>query len=118
MTQRLVSLFLVAVATAFLAGCGARPPAATAQAFLEALAKGNLAEAKKHATEQTGSFLDLAGNMAGGIPKKPDFKFVLVSEKIDGDAAKVVFKDGSNNEEDDIDLIKVSGAWKVHIKKD
>lgn len=117
MFQRLISLVLLAAVACLLNGCGGgRSPQVTARSFFELMAEGKLAEAKKFATEDTGKFLDFAASM-GSIPKEPNFKFQFVSEKIEGDTAVVRFKDKDGTEED-IDLIKVDGEWKVHIKKE
>jgi hypothetical protein len=118
MPRRSLPLVLVAaIGCVLFAACGGgRSPRITAQLFLEHVAKGKLTEAKQYATEQTGQFLDFAASM-NTIPSDPEFKFDFVSENITGDKAVVKFKDKEGSEED-IDLLKVDGEWKVHIKKE
>lgn len=111
-TTALVATLLMAI---LLAGCG-QSPKSTAKSFTENLARGKVTEAKKYATEQTGQMLDFATSM-GAIPLEPNFQFIFVEESVDGNRAKVKFKETKNGEVNAIDLVKVDGKWKVNMKK-
>jgi hypothetical protein len=101
-----LSIGLTAVA------CGAPSPSAVTKKFYAALEKGNMEAAGKYATPETVAMLAVFGSKLppmlkayGGIKS--------MSEKIDGDNAKVtiVFK---NDETSDVDLKRIDGKWKVH----
>jgi outer membrane lipoprotein-sorting protein len=97
-----------------LSGCG-QSPSKVAMAFSEEMAKGNITEAKKYATEQTGQLLDMVASM-GAMDTEPDAKFKVTKETIDGSHATVkIEKDG---DEEEMDLVKIDGKWKVDVKKD
>jgi len=92
--------------------CGSPSPSTVAKKFYAALEKGDMEAAGKYATPETVAMLAMVGSKLppmlknyGGIKS--------VSEKIDGDVAKVsiVFK---NDETSDLDLKRVDGKWKVH----
>lgn len=52
----------------------------------------------------------------GGMEKHEDYKFELVSDTVMDDKAIVTYKTPDGGEED-INLVKVDGDWKVDFKK-
>ena len=88
----------------------------TAQRFFENLGEGKIAEAKKSGTEQTGQFIDMAVSV-GDIPFESDVKFIFVSQTIDGNKAVVRYQEKEGGKVETMDLVKVDGQWKVHLKK-
>ncbi|ACF45211.1 hypothetical protein Paes_0152 [Prosthecochloris aestuarii DSM 271] len=97
-----------------LAAC-AQSPESAARKFTENLAKGNLSEAKKYATEPTGQMLDFAGSI-GVMPVDTDFTFIFISKSVEGDQASIIYKSSPDGPEETIDLVKIDGAWKVHMQ--
>ena len=114
MRQRLVPILILTLALLGLAGCSPAP-SATAERFTVALAKGDVATAKKYCTQSTAQMLDFAVSM-GAVRTQPDFKFVVTKQEIDGNRATVRFKDDKGKEEK-IDLVKIDGRWQVEIRK-
>lgn len=99
--------------TIFLYACSSGPEKA-ARNFAENLSKGKVEEAKKYATEPTGQLLDLASGF-GGLPVNPDFKFNFIKDSVVNNRAWVFFED-ENGKEDQIELAKIDGDWKVHMQ--
>ena len=112
-TRRLSFLFLT-LAILGLAGCSPAP-SATAEKFTVALAKGDVATAKKYCTQSTAQMLDFAVSM-GAVQAQPDFKFVVTKQEVDGNRATVRFKDDKGKEEK-VDLVKIDGRWQVEVRK-
>ncbi|ASQ89640.1 hypothetical protein CHL67_00740 [Prosthecochloris sp. GSB1] len=98
----------------FLASCG-DSPRSVARKFTENLAKGRTTEAKKYATEATGEMIDFASKL-GAMPVKPDFRFVYVDRTVEGDRATVVYRESKDGPEEQIELVRVDGKWKVHMQ--
>lgn len=76
------------------------------------MAKGKIEEAKKYATEATGSMLDFASG-TGELSVQPDFKFEIISDSVSDNRAWVVFMDGKK--EETVPLVKIDGKWFVHL---
>jgi hypothetical protein len=114
--KKLGTVLAVLMSVALVAGCG-KSPKDTAKAFTENLSKGKISESKKYATEQTGQLLDMASSM-GVIPVEPNFRFILVEQVIDGNKAVVKYRETPDGEVESMDLVKIDGKWKVHMKKD
>ncbi len=83
---------------------------------MENISKGKFEEAKKYATESTGKLIDLIAAMGTEQVTHPDFKFKATKEEIDGDQATIYYIN-ADGDEDEIDLIKVDGKWKVNMSK-
>jgi len=108
-------LFILLVSLTFVA-CSSGPEGA-AKNFVEAIAKGDLDKAKKHATAQTGALLDMAKSMSKTeMPTYPDYKFEMVKDSVAGDKAWVTYKEPTGGE-GVIDLVKEDGEWKVTVGK-
>jgi len=92
-------------------------PKETLTKFLTALQHGDFAEAKKYATANSQSFLDMAGksdNGAADVYKNQDFT-ITDNVSINGDEAAVEVKDNSGGQGVNFRLQKQSGAWKVEF---
>lgn len=130
-TKAIIAAILVIT---ILTGCG-KSPKSTAEAFLYHLAAGNVSEAKKLATDQTGRLLDLAFSL-GKVESDSDFDYTYIEHSIDGNTATVKFRvsgsesgsfrfgeDGKLEFEEphakirNIDLVKIDGQWKVQMSK-
>lgn len=110
-----LTLILPILCLITLTACSSSPKN-TAKAFTEHLARGEITQAKKYATEQTGEMLDMALSM-GSLPVDPDFKFVFVESVIEGSKANVTYKEGEYGSLKVIELVKLDGVWKVHATK-
>ncbi|TYR37452.1 hypothetical protein FXV77_05455 [Sphingobacterium phlebotomi] len=104
--------YLICLATVFLLCSCSRSHTEVAKDFTENMAKGKIEEAKKYATESTGTMLDFAGG-TGNLSVHPDFKFEVIRDSVADNRAWVVFKDG--NKEETVQLVKVDGKWLVHF---
>jgi hypothetical protein len=110
-------VFIGCMALVLLAGCsvGGKSPSAAARQFYAALEKGDMKALEKYATTETVQTLALFGEKAQEMLK--DYgKITGTTEEIDGDTAQVTIT-FENGEEEELDLIKVNGAWKVTIDK-
>lgn len=106
-------ILTVLALTALLFSCSSGPEKA-ARNFAENLAKGKVEEAKKYATEPTGSIIDLASAF-GGLPINPDFEFKGVNSSVDKNKATVTFKN-EVGETERFELVKIDGKWLVHME--
>lgn len=118
-------LLVVALAL-FVAACGGggAKPGDVAKNFLTAVNDLNFEEAKKYATAESASMLDMMGglmNMGGEEMEKPEpQEITITNEEVDGDNATVTYttKDEEGNDvEETIDLVKVDEEWKVKFDK-
>lgn len=118
--------FVLMALTLFAVACGGgkASPSDVAEKFLNALNDLNFEEAKKYATDESASMLDMmAGlmNMGGEDMEKPEPKAInITGEEVDGDNATVTYTtkdDEGNDVEESIDLTKVEGEWKVKFDK-
>jgi len=102
-----------------LAGCSlVNSPKAAVQKFGKALVKNDMKALAKVATPETVQLVATFGSkIQGYAASMSDKKIKTVTEKIDGDTAvvTVIFADG---EEENFDLKKIDGKWKVHISMD
>ena len=117
--KRFISFSLLAVCACLLSGCGGSSPDAVALDFMKAIAKPDLKAAAEMATPETAALLNMAASM-GAAEAHPNAKFKVLSSSVDGDTAKVKIQmtDGDETEEEDIDLKKIDGKWKVAVNKD
>ena len=101
-----------------LTGCSDSPKD-VAEKWVTALIDGDVEEANKYSTSDAKV---LNAMFVSAMEKDEDQKKEMekaldaiddAEEKIDGDTAKLVFKDGEGN----IDLKKVDGEWKVNVEK-
>ena len=104
-----------------LVGCSDSPKT-VAKKWMQAIEKGDVAEANKYSTERThvlNGFVASMVNEAKGKDTKKDFKEGLeklddARVEIDGDRAKIYTSDDDDNP---MTLKKVDGDWKVDVEK-
>jgi len=102
-----------------LNGCFlANSPKATVQKFGKAIEKNDMKALAKVATPETVQLVSMFGSKAQGYAASmSDRKIKKITEEIDDDEAVVtiLFADG---EEENFDLVKIDGKWKVDISMD
>jgi hypothetical protein len=122
--------FLMAVAvcsTAFLFSCSSTDtsnPKAVLESFFDALAKKDISAARKLATAESKSMLDMMEmgmKMGEGKDKKDEkydkSKMVFGEPKIEGDKATIEVKEKDSGEATTFTLKKEGGGWKVAFDK-
>jgi hypothetical protein len=117
----------VVISSLFFASCnsaGSNDPKAVLSSFFDALQKKDINAARKLATAESKSMLDMMemGMKMGGDKKEDDGKYdkskmEFGDAKIEGDKATVAVKDKNSNETTNFTLKKESGAWKVAFDK-
>lgn len=113
------------VFTAVLFGCnnmGSGDPKTVLVEFMDALAKKDMTTARKLATTESKSMLDLIemgmkGNENKEMEKYDKSKMEIGDAKIDGDKATVPVKEKGSDETTNFTLKKENGAWKVAFDK-
>jgi hypothetical protein len=120
-------LLAVAVfSTAFLFSCnsGGGDPKAVLSSFFEALSKKDIAAARKLATEDSKSMLDMMemGMKMSKEDNKETEKYDKANmefgePKIEGDKATIAVKEKKSGETMNYSLKKVGGEWKVAFDK-
>jgi hypothetical protein len=111
----MIIALLLFMTTGLLQGCTGSSPVGIARNFTEALYHGKLELAKSYATEQTAQMIDMGSSM-GAWPVKPDYRFKLVSQEVNGNEATVKYID-EKGAESDLHLARLDGRWKVHESK-
>lgn len=104
-------------------GCAPKPDK-VAKDFLTAMQNNDVAAMKENATEESAKTIEFIGMMQAENKMIKSFK--IISSKVTGDSASVVYKVESNSDKSTADedkqetmkLIKKDGKWKVHIAKD
>jgi hypothetical protein len=126
MKKTILSAVAVAlVVTAFGCGAGADAdtPDAIALRFMEHVVRAEYEEASALGTESTQELLSFLVMMTSGMSREelqeeigtPD-EISVVSSEIDGDDAIVVLSSGG--EEEEVNLKKIDGDWKVDLDKE
>jgi urease beta subunit len=101
---------------ALLASCSvASSPKATVKYFFKAIEKNDTKAMAKVATPETVQMIGMFGTKLQSM-LTANGKIKTMTEEIDGDTA-VVNVTFENGEEQNIDLIKVNGKWKVSFSK-
>ncbi len=119
--KRFITFSLLAVCACILSGCGGSSPDDVALDFMKAVAKPDLKAAAEMATPETAALLNMAASMGGeGLEAHPNAKFKVLSSSVDGDTAKVKIQvtDDGETDEEELDLKKIDGKWKVAMPKD
>jgi len=102
-----------------LNGCSlANSPKVAVRNFGKAIEKNDMKALAKVATPETVQLVSMFGSKAQGYAASmSDRKIKKVTEEIDGDEAvvTVLFADG---EEEEFELVKVDGKWKVDMNMD
>jgi hypothetical protein len=108
-TLKFSAVALLAVLVLWACG-GASGPKAVGESFLNAMAKGDIETAKKHATKEAQSSLDMMAATAEAKKANPD-KIEIGEIKEDGDKATLSYKE--NGTDKTLNLVKEDGAWKA-----
>jgi len=112
--------------TVFFMSCNSTDnsnPKSVLMSFFDALSKKDIAGARKLATAESKSMLDVIemGMKMGGEDKKEEkydkSKMEFGEAKIEGDKATVAVKDKNSGETTNYTLKKEGGAWKVAFDK-
>ena len=119
--------FAFAVCSSLLFGCksgGNNDPKGVLTSFFDALSKNDVATARKFATEESKSMLDMMemGMKMSKESEKDNAKFTVANlefgeTKIDGDKAVVPVKEKTSGEMMNYTLKKEKGDWKVAFDK-
>ncbi len=116
----------VVCTTVFLVSCNSTDtsnPKTVLMSFFDALTKKDISAARKLATAESKSMLDMMemGMKMGGADKKDDKydkeKMEFGDAKIEGDKATVPVKDKTSGETTNFTLKKEGGGWKVAFDK-
>jgi len=110
---------IVLFVAVLFAGCSlANSPKAAVRNFGKAVEKNDMKALAKVATPETVQLIATFGSKAQGYAASmSEKKIKQITEEIDGDTAEVtiIFDDG---EEEEFELVKVNGKWKVDIDMD
>ncbi|MDR0792948.1 MAG: DUF4878 domain-containing protein [Chitinophagaceae bacterium] len=120
----LFTAFIFSATLIFIAckggGSSSGDPKATAEAFFEAMNKKDFTAAKKYATKESQSFLDMIAGAATMAKDSSDVnkgKITVSNVKIDGDNATVSVENSEDAHALTVHLKKEDGAWKVAFDK-
>jgi len=123
MKKLLLAAFVVTAA--FMTSCnsGSSDPKAVLVSFFEAMGKKDIAGARKLATADSKTMLDMmekgmSENKEGKNDEYDKDKMEFGDAKIEGDKATVPVKEKSTGEVTNFTLKKESGAWKVAFDKE
>jgi hypothetical protein len=108
-TLKFSAVALLAVLVLWACG-GASGPKAVGESFLNAMAKGDIEGAKKYATKEAQSSLDMMAATAEAKKANPD-KIEIGEVKEEGDKATLSYKE--NGVDKSLNLVKEDGAWKA-----
>jgi hypothetical protein len=108
-TLKFSAIALLAVVVLWACG-GASGPKAVGENFLNAMAKGDIEGAKKYATKEAQSSLDMMAATAEAKKANPD-KIEIGEVKEEGDKATLSYKE--NGTEKTLNLVKEDGQWKA-----
>jgi hypothetical protein len=111
MKKTLIFSAVALLAVVVLWACGgASGPKAVGESFLNAMAKGDIEGAKKYATKEAQSSLDMMAGTAEAKKANPD-KIEIGEVKEEGDKATLSYKE--NGVDKSLNLVKEDGAWKA-----
>lgn len=105
--------FVLAIVALLFASCS-NTPTKVAQKFSEAVAKGQVDEAKKYCTEGTGKLLDFSASM-GGMKVEPNYKMTVLRDSVVENVAYVFYTENDSDRERKMTLYKIDGEWKVNM---
>jgi len=123
MKKILLSLLVLSTVTFFSCGSGGGNPKAVLSDFFDALSKKDIAAARKLATEESKSMLDMMemGMKMDASSKETDkydkSKIKFGEPKIEGDKATIAVKEKGTGETLNFTLKKEKGSWKVAFDK-
>ncbi len=97
----------------------------TALNFMNAVGKADFGEAAKYCDEPTGkllesvkSFAEMGKSMGGKVEKKAEKKIKITKSEIKEETAVVFYKEEGNDKEQQVELKKIKGDWKVSMNKE
>ncbi len=102
---------VMAAAMICLAGCGGSTPSKSVKSFFTAFAAKNEAEMAKHSDSTTAKKLAGMHSMLSKEQIEQMKKIEIVKETIDGDTAVVTIR--LDGDEEEVEMIKVDGVWRV-----
>jgi hypothetical protein len=106
-------LFILALLSALLVSCK-DSPSKVAKKFSQAVATGQVEEAKKYCTESTGKILDMSAAW-GGLKENPNYKMNILRDSIVDNLAFVFYTEDDSDKEQVMKLNKINGEWKVSM---
>jgi hypothetical protein len=115
--KKLFSLVIAAIVLVTVSSCNkTATPKEVAEKFLNHIQKKEYADAKKLATTESASTIDMMQSFGSMGGEQKEAKIEVKDEKIDGDKATVKYmEDGA---EKTLDLVKIDNEWKVEMKKE
>ena len=111
--KKFVILALSALLSMMLVSC-TESPSRVAKKFSQAVATGQVDEAKKYCTESTGKMLDMSAAL-GGMKDNPNYKMNILRDSSVDNVAYVFFTENDSDREQVMKLNKVNGEWKVSM---
>ena len=118
--KKISSIILFAALMLVYTSCGkGDSPKSITEKFLSAVSSGDYDVAKKFGTEDTDRLLDFMSSFKkmGVEPGGTDLKFEVTDEQITGDQAVVKVHVDGHAKEQQFNLIKEDGKWKVAMTK-
>ncbi|KGO79530.1 hypothetical protein Q763_13345 [Flavobacterium beibuense F44-8] len=118
---------LALVLSLSLSSCSGNGPEDTAKKFIEYTNQGKFSKAKELSTDKTAAMLGMAEGFAQGKmeemkEKNKDVKVEITSSEVNEDKATVKFKltggENTSGSENQLNLVKVDGEWKVDMNKE
>ena len=116
--KNLFKLTVVLLAVVFLNSCASNSPEKVAEKFLNHLNKKEYAEAKKLATKESESWIDMMSSLGTGDTKevKEPGKIEDLKCKTEADKSTCTYKQDGKDES--LNLIKQGDKWLVDMKKE
>ena len=111
--KKFVILALSALFSMLLVSC-TDSPSRVAKKFSQAVATGQVEEAKKYCTESTGKMLDVSAAW-GGLQENPNYKMNILRDSIVDNLAYGFYTENDSNKEQVMKLNKINGEWKVSM---
>jgi len=111
--KKYVILALSALLSMMLVSC-TESPSRVAKKFSQAVATGQVEEAKKYCTESTAKMLDMSAAL-GGMTENPNYKMNILRDSIVDNLAYVFFTENDSDMEQVMKLNKIDGEWKVSM---
>jgi ketosteroid isomerase-like protein len=121
--KKLMSIGFVLLFSFFMVSCGGSSdnPQDVAKDFMKALADKDYDKAKDLGTENTVMMIGMIESMAGMATEGEEQEMgelVWGDTEIDGDSAICYYTEEGKEGQQQVDLIKVDGDWKVDMKKE
>lgn len=116
--KNLFKLTVALLAVVFLNSCSSNSPEKVAEKFLNHLNKKEYAEAKKLATKESESWIDMMSSVGTGDAKEQKEPGKIEDLKCKTDADKSVCTYKQDGKEETLNLIKQGDKWLVDMKKE